>query len=516
MKYKIRKFQNPSGTLQYLTDLNAEVQKKNNSPEERVRRALNLKKNQNQEEEYTTPGFRTDRNGIVSVDYENQGDYVPSATSIALTDGATKLLHGVQTFGGSVVGDVVKEFSPEAANWLDKNTFGAITTTPEEKLQRNRSGRDVWQHRLTDAANALITPLAVITGGKVLGDVGRKVLQSKPAQRVLSGRLNFTPKDSRFLVNQEGFRAPKVTETLKDQEEWFVGLMKKHNPNATAVNEANLRSHVPEYNQIINRAKKAGTYMKNSDGSVFQGDPREWTMLQSKNAQWLDKRPWYTGVPGKAIKEGSDAGKLMSENFNKFTGDVWASNNEHYANVFAQKNLSDSRGKVFKIHSPKGASTYKVDNGPQPWNNMPIDRNTHKLSSDAVIEMRGFRGMTGTKPEQKPIYTSKNWLNEKDLSKKLNPGNSEYGVSTDDIFAHAKKNGYERTRMNNIMDGIGFFKNSAGEWDYYDPFIDINVIHSKTPRKSVLGNDGTFSKIDPNIFGSILGAIGLGANKINE
>jgi hypothetical protein len=69
------------------------------------------------------------------------------------------------------------------------------------------------------------------------------------------------------------------------------------------------------------------------------------------------------------------------------------------------------------------------------------------------------------------------------------------------------------------MDGIGIFKNSAGEWDYYDPFIDINVIHSKTPRKSVLGNDGTFSKIDPNIFGSILSAIGLGglsANKINN
>ena len=94
---------------------------------------------------------------------------------------------------------------------------------------------------------------------------------------------------------------------------------------------------------------------------------------------------------------------------------------------------------------------------------MPIDRNTHKLSSDAVMEMRGFRGMTGKKPQQKPVYVSKNLLNEKDLSKKLNPGNSEYGVSTDDIFAHAKKKGYERTRMNNIMDGIAYFKNSAGE-----------------------------------------------------
>lgn len=514
MNYKIRKFQNPSGNLQFLTNLNAEAQRKNNSPEERIRRALNLKKNQ---EEYSTPGLRTN----VLVDYENQGDYVPTTThkvGTALADGATKLLHGIQTLGSSVVGDVVKEFSPKAANWLDKNTFGIITSTPEEKLQRNRSGNDRWQYRLTDAANALITPLAVVTGGKVLGSVGKKVLQSKPAQRVLGEKLNFTPKDSRFLVNQEGFRAPKVTETLKDQEDWFVGLMKKHNPNATSVNEANLRSHVPEYSQIINRAKKAGTYMKNSDGSVFQGDPREWAMLQSKNAQWLDKRPWYTGVPGKAIKEGPGAGKLMSENFNKFTGDVWTSNNKHYANVFAEKNLSDSRGKVFKLHSPKAAPTYKIDNGPQGWNNMPINRNTHKLGPDAIMEMRGFKNMAGGM-EQKPIHVSKNWLNEKDLSKKLHPGSSEYGVSTDDIFAHSKKKGYERTRINNIMDGPAFFKNSAGEWDYYEPFIDINVIHSKTPRKSVLGNDGTFSKIDPNIFGSILGAIGLGglgANKINE
>lgn len=93
---------------------------------------------------------------------------------------------------------------------------------------------------------------------------------------------------------------------------------------------------------------------------------------------------------------------------------------------------------------------------------MPIDRNTHKLSPDAVMEMRGFKNMAGVM-EQKPVHISKNRLNEKDLSKELFSGNSEYGVSTDDIFAHSKKKGYERTRINNIMDGPAFFKNSAGE-----------------------------------------------------
>ena len=116
MEYKVRKFQTPSGTLQYFANLNAEAREKNSAPEERVRRAFDLKKDQ---EEHNTPELRTDRNGVVSVDYENQGDYVPTTThkiGTALQDTGTRLLHGVQTLGSSIVGDAIKGFSPSAAN----------------------------------------------------------------------------------------------------------------------------------------------------------------------------------------------------------------------------------------------------------------------------------------------------------------------------------------------------------------------------------------------------------------
>ena len=119
MEYKVRKFQTPSGTLQYFANLNAEVQRKNNSPEERIQRATGWRKEQEEQEEHNTPGLRTDRNGVVSVDYENQGDYVPTVThkiGTALQDTGTQLLYGVQTLGSSVVGDAVREFSPNAAN----------------------------------------------------------------------------------------------------------------------------------------------------------------------------------------------------------------------------------------------------------------------------------------------------------------------------------------------------------------------------------------------------------------
>ena len=116
MEYKVRKFQTPSGTLQYFANLNAEARGKNSSPEERVKRAFNLEKDQ---EEHNNPGLRTDRNGIVSVDYENQGNYVPTVThrvGTALKDTGTQLLYGVQTLGSSVIGDAVKGFSPNTAN----------------------------------------------------------------------------------------------------------------------------------------------------------------------------------------------------------------------------------------------------------------------------------------------------------------------------------------------------------------------------------------------------------------
>jgi predicted Zn-dependent protease len=116
MEYKVRKFQTPSGTLQYFANLNAEARGKNSSPEERVQRAFGT---QGDQQRHDTPGLRTDRNGIVSVDYENQGNYVPTVThkvGTAIGDVGTQLLHGVQTLGSSVVGDVVKGFSPNAAN----------------------------------------------------------------------------------------------------------------------------------------------------------------------------------------------------------------------------------------------------------------------------------------------------------------------------------------------------------------------------------------------------------------
>ena len=529
MEYKVRKFQTPSGTLQYFANLNAEARGKNSSPEERVRRAFGL---QREQEEHNTPGLRTDRNGVVSVDYENQGNYVPTVThkvGTAIGDVGTQLLHGVQTLGSSVVGDVVKGFSPNAANWLERNTFGVISQTPQEKLIRNRQGNNRWNNRISDAANAVSTALTMPMAGKVVGIGGRKISQSRPIQRIAKGRLNFTPKDSRFLVNQEGFRAPKVTDTLKDQEDWFVEGMKKHNPNATSVNESNLRGNVPEYNQIIKKAKKAGTYMKNADGTPFQGDPREWTMLQSKNAQWLDKQSWYTGVPNNYPGE-AFIGKTKLEGFPDYQGDVWTTTNKDYANTFAKITHTDrKKGKVFKMYAPKNISQYTLDpDKPLNWENIPVDLEKGTISKNAVTEFRTLRPKNAKSDHHKDYLKVESYVTPERKAYKgisyenyAKENNLPKPIKTDDIIKYSKDKGLQSTRINKVMDGIGTYKNKEklGDWDFYDAIIDELIIHKGTSRKSVLGNDGMFNKLNPNIFGSVLGAIGLGslgANKINK
>jgi hypothetical protein len=44
-----------------------------------------------------------------------------------------------------------------------------------------------------------------------------------------------------------------------------------------------LQSHIPEYHKIEQTAKSDGTWLKMPDGSTWQGDPRSWVQMQSKD-----------------------------------------------------------------------------------------------------------------------------------------------------------------------------------------------------------------------------------------
>lgn len=68
---------------------------------------------------------------------------------------------------------------------------------------------------------------------------------------------------------------------------WDAEQMLKdgHNFSYTPEDIEILKKHIPEYKKIEKRAKANGTYLKMPDGSIWNGDPREWVMAQSKKVK---------------------------------------------------------------------------------------------------------------------------------------------------------------------------------------------------------------------------------------
>ena len=166
MEYKVRKFQTPSGTLQYFANLNAAARGKNSSPEERVQRAFNIPSKNTPAQ---TPKLKTTDGGLVMADYVDDTKF-DSPTILRTADSvdrmATRGLNYSRTWGLGGIGDVINTISPKAANWVTDNTWGLIPHTTEEDFARHhRSNPNRWNNIENDSGRALES----VAIGTVLG-----------------------------------------------------------------------------------------------------------------------------------------------------------------------------------------------------------------------------------------------------------------------------------------------------------------------------------------------------------
>ena len=126
------------------------------------------------------------------------------------TDFGSRMLRGLQTFGGSYIGDAIQGVSPKAANIVNKYTAGMIAPTPQEYLQKNRSG---WNNKASSAMDAA----SMILAGEMIGPLAGKAIKkvspsvpkifSKPNIKAnISQGGNLNP--SLFAGVEETFRTP--------------------------------------------------------------------------------------------------------------------------------------------------------------------------------------------------------------------------------------------------------------------------------------------------------------------
>ena len=294
-----------------------------------------------------------------------------------------------------------------------------------------------------------------------------------------------------------------------------------------------------EYNAIEEGTKKAGTWMKNSDGSAFKGSPEQFVQQQSKRfkesfpegfnevyrgtsihhpelqppGSFLHKKSvftadkdlasHYTPLPNRSTMLGSSApensGGIMqlahkkSNNSLEFDGfgDFWTDidlTDPKSSETFIKINIDNMKDviKRQREHLKKG-----VKNADGSWTIGNV-----KYSDDLYKE--------GTKVQEKIL---KQWEDRLELVNKLEDEPIELKkmrevlgkkASTDDIAKYIDDKKIDYVKIKGINDG---------------GFGDVSIVRHQDNNylKSLIGNNGMFDMSNPNIYkGLIPPAIGLG------
>lgn len=277
-----------------------------------------------------------------------------------------------------------------------------------------------------------------------------------------NGDLNSAPtkyfeywEPKRFGYVRRDFPQQQFQSELNwDPQNWFGNRI---NGSYDKDDVASLISHIPEYLQIEKQAKQNGTWLKMVDGSTWDGDPRSWVQLMSKDGGKLQKRILYHGDDDTYLSHGMD---VTPETIgNKI---LWTSTNKYLPATYGSNR--------YQLTIPNGVSNTVFDAEGRFWNNLSAPsgykyRNTNDVSLDLLKD-----------------NNTVNINNVVDVgpSIKYKPG------------------------INGMPDVLP----SEKLYDYYDRVFkgDDVILGKDVPRKSLLGNNGDFDLLNKNIYKSLIPA----------
>ena len=288
-----------------------------------------------------------------------------------------------------------------------------------------------------------------------------------------------------------------------------------------------------EYNTIEQTSKANGSWMKNPDGSAFQGTPEQFVQQNSSNFK-------------KAFPEGSEnvfrgTGENIAElrpNRSTFTANQELASG--YAPFNKKSNFLNSEsveGGVHSFYRKNSKNSLELDANNTSWTS--VDLSNRRLTKDYFE--RNIKSQEGQITKQKEYLSKmkqnpngsweapdgttysndlyKNTIAERELYLKdlkeryknidnliSNPKElEEMGkvlgntTTTDDIAAYVEKRNLDYVKLKNIEDsGVG----------------DVTIVNHKPGNylKSAIGNNGMFDMTNPNIYKALVpGVIGLGA-----
>lgn len=231
----------------------------------------------------------------------------------------------------------------------------------------------------------------------------------------------------------------------------------------TEINWGNFNSEIPnnkklmqEYNAIEQSTKANGTWMKNPDGSIFQGTPEQFVQQNSQNFKNAFGNSKLVNPDGSAINlyHGSD---------NKF-------------NMFDESLF----GKTDKGMSGTGIYT------------SPIKENATRVNNKYLYELYG--------QSKSPVYSS-DLIKQKKYWTEYQEALFNFNRKDVNIPSQEKLLQYDSAIADELIDLPGK-KDISNAYEIVFP--------ANTQLKSAIGNNGMFDMTNPNIYKSLLPLTGIG------
>jgi hypothetical protein len=235
---------------------------------------------------------------------------------------------------------------------------------------------------------------------------------------------------------------------------------------------------------IEKRTKADGTWMKNADGTAFEGTPEEFVILQSdrfKQAYPKGYDTWYSGRQVDPDYQFPRMAELYPEGRSIFGGDRGIGS--HYARKSNITTAADENQiGLFKFITPKSSNSLDIDARGFGWKSIPVD------SKSGIIPLWEGKPVHDFQRRLKTTYTDE-----------FGNAQTGYKVKSDDIASHIENKGMDYANIRNVFDGT--------DADY----VRIHNIKSGNYPKSLSGNI-LFDLTNPSIYKSLIpAAIATGA-----
>ena len=380
------------------------------------------------------------------------------------------------------IGDIVSAIAPNSA--LGKylpNTNAETFEYRKKRLNPYTSNKEKINSTISEAIPltnwALLNTLPVEAAAGNVVKSGKNLI--KPVSKVVDKTDDVIKARSKVLN--------KTDDAIKFKSEIDWGSWNSEIPKNTKL--------IKEYNAIEQSAKTNGTWMNNSDGSIFNGTPEQFIQQNSENFKKAFPNGHdilYRGV--------TEPNALLINNpkyKSVFTGDRNLA--KHYSN--STNIATDKNAGIYELYSKNTPNDMNIDAFGSTWNDINLQPKDKVIKNMEQIYNNATNRANNNKNELIADLLNNYKLHSKNRYERainLNDDRhiiSEYmgdgSVSTDMIAHYIDNENIGKIRIKDVNDGA-------------NGNVTIASHRPGNYLKSMFGNNGMFDMTNPNIYKVII------------